>query len=252
MSDQLSTQRASSSALQHSEELLGRHQSSPKPGASASVAIFKTFVRAVERWWKIALPIGVVLAAIAGTVVWINFVPSYTSFAVLHIKHDPPSIVSPTRTFSSRFIATQLKYFTTRAVLGPAQEKIAGRIDLSRVEDPIAWLQKKINVQPLANSELVRVAFSDPDPQDAMQIVDAVVAAYMDFHRNYGNERSLKLIELLEKELKRRNDVVRALREEVFQKQKALAQMDTSRHPKRSRSTASVRNPNWKMPRPRS
>ncbi len=48
-------------------------------------------------------------------------------------------------------------------------------------------------------------------------------ARQSDGRNGQGDDRRIKLIEMLSQELKRRNDIVRALREEVLQKQKALA-----------------------------
>ena len=68
-------------------------RSDPRAGSGAEQGMNAQFVlHALRRWWKIALPSALILAAIAVAVVCLLFVPQYEASALLEISEHPQYI----------------------------------------------------------------------------------------------------------------------------------------------------------------
>ena len=67
----------------------------------------------------------------------------------------------------------------------------------------------------IAGSELVSVQFSDPDPETAEKVLDAVVKSYLQYHRKYDRNLTLAVVGVLQDEKDRREKVLTELRNRV-------------------------------------
>ena len=108
------------------------------------------------------------------------------------------------------YLQTQLTSITTdpvldRALAGSAISKFPMIKDST---DPKADLRKKLDVQVLPNTHWMRVALESTDPQEATEIVNAVVDAFNEITKSFGTgaNRLLKTeLEKYKKKLERRN-----------------------------------------------
>ncbi len=109
------------------------------------------------------------------------------------------------------YLQTQVKLMTNDRVLEPAvaSSSVAKLPAITKSQDPKADLRKKLEVEILEDSYLIRVSLELPNAEHAAMIVNAVVDSYMSYHKEYKHganaqlKSSLKLqLEKLENELK--------------------------------------------------
>lgn len=113
---------------------LVRSRSGTRPAASAEQGITLRFVlTALRRWWMVATPIGLVLAAIGGAGVYLWFEPAYQAEAWFMIQERTPYVAFESRDEgrSKSFFQTQTATIRSPFVLGPVIQRpeIAGAAD---------------------------------------------------------------------------------------------------------------------------
>ena len=105
---------------------------------------------ALRRWWMIAAPVGLLLAAIAGAVVYLLFEPVYEAAAWFKIEERTPYLAfeSKDEGRSKLFFQTQIETIRSPLVLGPVikRPEIAQMPEIARQADKVAWLAKQIKV----------------------------------------------------------------------------------------------------------
>jgi capsular exopolysaccharide synthesis family protein len=182
----------------------------------------------VGRWWRWGLPAALLLAAVSGGLVWYFFEPVYEATAWLQIEDRAPYIAFESQEESKRFVETQTALLRSPLVLGP----VVSRPEVARLscvrtrKDPIAWLGKKVRVEPLGDSELFKVSFQDRRADDAAIVVNAVVTAYFKLRSEDSAARARRVLELLDQEKDRRFHELGRLREKVRQQSQQLLASD--------------------------
>lgn len=196
----------------------------------------------LRQWWKLAAPVGIVLASLAATAMWWMFTPEYEAQAWLRIEDRRPYIAYPTRDESIRFVSTQVELIRSPLVIGPAISKpaVAGIPAIARQVDAIDWVGKNIKVRSVGGSELFVVSYSDADAKDAATVVNEVVGVYLDLRGSDDTDRLQRTIDLLDQERDRREKEVEKLQEAVRNMTIAV----TGKDPAAARSeTRSARDP---------
>ncbi len=144
------------------------------------------FFHALRRRWWLAVPIGLLCAALAAPVVWITHVPQYTATAVLRIAAVPERILFNTAETAGQNFAlyknTQSQLLTSDFVLISAlrRTEVAQLAVLRDEEDPVRWLSRELRVSFPADAEIMRVQISGEDPAALAALVNAVIASYME------------------------------------------------------------------------
>jgi capsular exopolysaccharide synthesis family protein len=174
----------------------------------------------LKQWWKIAIPVGLVLAALAGAIVLYSFVPKYEANALMMIEDTRTSIAFDdrgARTGSHRYVQTQLELLRSRVVLAPllSRPEIANASELSREMDRVGYLRRKLAVKREGGSELYNISYISASPQFAADLVNAVIEEYMNRQTDDETLRTQAVIEILEKERKKREIEVQRLRGRV-------------------------------------
>ncbi len=171
---------------------------------------------ALRRWWKIALPIALVLAAAGGTTVYLLFEPVYEAAAWFQIEERTPYLAFENKEEgrSKMFFQTQIEMIRSPLVLGPVVKRpeIAGARELIFRADKVAWLAKQIKVTSVGESELFRILYSSPDPKIAAAIVNAVTESYFKLRDQTDVDRNQRIIDLLGQEQGKRSMEVSRLR----------------------------------------
>ena len=201
-------------------------------------------LNALRQWWKLAVPIGLLLGAAAGGSIYWLFEPVYNAEAWLRIESRVPFIAFAERGDSRAFVQTQVQMIKSPLVLGPvlSQPEIASLPELQEEESPIEWLQKETQVKSVGASELFTVSFAGPDPANSAKIVNAVVTSYFDLRAQEDAERTQKVIELLEDERERRAAQVERLRANVRELEKQATGTDPFA-PKAEQALTTVEHP---------
>jgi polysaccharide biosynthesis transport protein len=202
-------------------------RSGPRPGSIPGPNRNAQFIlHALRRWWKVATPAAVLLAGIAGAVVYLLFVPKYEAVALLEIEEQSPYVAFEPKqeSRSKAYFQTQMELIRSRWVLAPSMEELLkpdpkdGRPsphELQEQPDPVDWLSKQLKVVAPAESNLFRIIYAGPAAKDAARIVNTVQEQYMKLRALSEARRNERLINILAEEMRGRSDQVQTLRNKV-------------------------------------
>ena len=208
------------------------NKSIARPAAQPEQAMTVQFVLgALRRWWMVAAPIGLLLAAAGGATVYLLFEPVYEAAAWFKIEDRTPFLAFEVKDEgrSKMFFQTQIEMIRSPLVLGPVikRPEIARLPEIARQPNKVAWLAKQIHVTSVGESELFRVLCAGPDPKDAANVVNAVTESYFKLRDQSDTERNQRIIDLLAQEQNKRSVEVSRLRDNV----RNLAKAATGRDP---------------------
>ncbi len=197
-----------------------QRNSPPKSVVPRQAVTVRFVLRAVCRWWKVAAPIGLILAVIGGTIVYATTKPLYEATAWLRISERTPFLAFEThydRIAAKRFVETQIELIRSPLVLGPVVRRpnIASMPELTTEATPIRRLGKELRVNPVGDSELFLIKFACSRPEDSARVVNAVAEEYFALRQQGQAGQSQRVAELLDEERQRRSHQVKRLREEV-------------------------------------
>jgi capsular exopolysaccharide synthesis family protein len=204
-------------------------QGEPEHGFSPAIVI-----RAVRKHWPIMLLIFV--ASVAGTSIYTsNQVRVYEGVATIQLDPQPLTPLGHQNTESGadsywsnqEYFATQYQVITSRRVaelvvkkLGLTSDRpfltnqpgsaVASSKDTAVVpvspvslEDAAEALRARLKVEPIQDSRLARVKYSDADPARAQRILSAVVDTYVEQNLDTSMDATNKTVEWLDIQLKR-------------------------------------------------
>jgi capsular exopolysaccharide synthesis family protein len=179
-----------------------------------------TVLNALRQWWKVAVPIGLLLATVAGTIVYVLFEPKYEAAAWIQIHYRAPYLAfepESSRDGLDRFVRTEMALIRSPLVLGPVvtQSAISQLPEIREQEDPIKWLSQRIAIRSVEKSELFTILFSSDVPEIAMQVVNAVADAYFELRNQDAAGRVHRVVQLLDEERASRFREVERLQEDV-------------------------------------
>ena len=194
------------------------------------------FLAVLAQWWKVLLPLTVLLTAVSTGLVLYFFEPQYRAAAWLQIRGTQPFVAFPEQELADRdaakkFVQTQIELLRSPLILGRvmSQPDIDALPELQRKRDPVDWLARKgLMISPKGDSDLLEVAYAGPDPENAARLVNEVVRAYFALRKEKRDEQAQAVILLLEDEKVRRAEEIRALQAELRQLQKQVVASDPS------------------------
>ncbi len=203
------------------------------PGQSAEKGGGLSFtLNVLRRWWLIAAPLGLLLAAVASAAVWMLFEPQYPAEAWLKIDERAPYLAFENKgddTRTKSFFQTQIELIRSPLVLGSVvqQAEIARLPELQRRPDTIAWLAKQIKVAAVGDSELFKIIYASNNPDAAAAIVNSITESYFKLRDQSDAERTQKVVDLLEKEKANRLKEVIRLRQDLGDMARQLTGRET-------------------------
>lgn len=178
------------------------------PAANAgNTVVIETAWNVVRRWWKIACPVGCLLAAAGISFVVYTFTPSYQAKSWIRIESQ--NSLFPESRFS--VANTQLQLIRTPMVLEDAARdvKVARVASVRNSLDPTSWLASRVSVGAVGNSNVFNILFTADDPDTAADIANAITNAYFKLYQQESEGREKKILEALEEEReKAKRDVV--------------------------------------------
>jgi succinoglycan biosynthesis transport protein ExoP len=125
-----------------------------------------------RRWWWLLL----LAPLVAGTVAFAQVSRQqdlYSSSSTVEI--NPPTMGTDQFTYyDSSIVATYQQLITTSEVLDPVIENLG--LPLTEEE-----LRAKITTEPIANTRLMRISVSDPNPETAAILADEIAAEFQSF-----------------------------------------------------------------------
>jgi hypothetical protein len=140
----------------------------------------------VRRWrWRLALGF-VLLGAVAALIaVYVTRSPDkYTARVLLNVQATPPRLLFQTterQTDYDTYRRTQATLIKSRLVLNTAlrNPKVAELAVIKTQFDPVEWLEKRVGVDFVGDSEVMRISVSGDNEQDLVTLVDAITEAYL-------------------------------------------------------------------------
>lgn len=194
-------------------------QRDPSEEFSAGIVL-----HALRQWWKLAVPLGLLLGGAGAAVVFALFEPQYEATAWIRIREMRPALVFPLEERESRqFVATQQEMLRSPEVLLPvlSRPEIARLPEIAALErkgqDKVAGLSGLLRLDQIGQSEFLRVAFRGPSAEHAAQIVNAAVEEYFKLLGQEDARQVSRVVELLERERDHRKAQVEAKQEEIRQ-----------------------------------
>lgn len=194
-------------------------QRSSSYGASEQGITPRRIFVAVLAWWKVALPAGLLLAAAGVAAAWTLLQPKYEASAWLRIDERPSFVAfePPYQGRSASFMNTQVELLRSPLVLGAVVRgpEIARLGPIREQTDAVRWLAKRLRIEPVGQSELLKISLTTSRAEDSARIVNAVVDAYFDLQSHDEAERAAQVIKALEEERDRRAGELAVLRADL-------------------------------------
>src|SRR5688500_17281132 len=117
---------------------------------------YQIALSALRRWWKVATPLGVLLAVEAGASVYLTTHPKYTAEVWLIIRDRQDHLLDGTgREDPVRFIANQIEMMRSPPVINAvaAIPAVAKTPEIERAVDPVQALKRRVKIVPRGQSE---------------------------------------------------------------------------------------------------
>jgi len=130
-------------------------------------------LRAFRQRWGWAVFIGLVVGGALGTLTWFLKPAQYTAAALIRVSSIEPHLLpaeqAAYRADGDAFQRTQMALVKTKRVLVKAlqNEKVANSTLVAGQSDPVSWLEEELKVSYIEGTELLRVALSSENAQEA-------------------------------------------------------------------------------------
>ena len=158
------------------------HADKPMSGVGTPIA---SPWRALRRRWLLAVTAGLILGTAAAVGLCILRPAKYTTFALVRVdseRHEIlPTVGDHNNNDMELYRMTQAALIKSPKVLEAAlhQDKVRNLSMVAAQYDPVSWLENTLSVEPIRNTELLRVALSGQDAEEITTLVNAVVQAYL-------------------------------------------------------------------------
>jgi succinoglycan biosynthesis transport protein ExoP len=200
----------------------GLRQASPSRHAAGNAINMSPsyFWWVFRQWWMVLIPVILVLAAVAATVIMLTYEPDYRASAMIKIEEQAPYIAFPggSPEVASRYVQTQVELMRSSIVLDQvlADPAVAAAPEVVASQDRLAYLQKNLFITRVSDSDLFNVSFLAKSPEHAARVSNLIVGEYLEIQLATSNERYRRVIELLDMERHNRQLQVEAKRKSVL------------------------------------
>ena len=157
-----------------------------------------------RRCWAWALPIGLVLAAIAAVVVLQMFVPTYRATHIIEANEEY-LLFKGVHPVNRNLARTEKLLILNPLVLDPvlANPDLRSAPSLSDPETAESNLKKALSFSSSGSEARLAVSYQDTTPEAAVEVCNAVVASYMKFRAAHDSKRVRNLETWLTPEIAR-------------------------------------------------
>lgn len=181
-----------------------------------------------RRWWWLLL----LAPLVAGTVAFLQVNRQQELYSASStVEINPPTMGTDTFTYyDASIVATYQQLITTSAVLGP----VIDNLGLPLTEDQ---LRAKITTSPIANTRLMRISVSDPNPETAAILANEVASEFQQFAQARTIEQASPYREALNQQIEATQAKIvttqqmidNLVEQEDITKPETAAQLDTLR-----------------------
>lgn len=176
----------------------------------------KLILNVWRQWWKIAMPLGLILAAVGCVAVFAVYRPQYEAKSLLWIDDEKPYILSPSGV-DRDFVADQQGLIRSSLVLGPviSRPEIGELPELAGEDDPVEKLADMIRVKAAGGTKLFHLVCTSHSAENAHLIANAVTESYFRLADEFEAGRTTRLIELLEQAKLEKERLVERLKDNI-------------------------------------
>jgi capsular exopolysaccharide synthesis family protein len=158
--------------------------------------------------WTIFMVTGIILAS--GIIYLIKVVPIYTSSSSLYVEQTGPKLISEyegVMTRSKNYLNTQGEVIKSTPILAKVIEKpeIQQFRTFEQVDNLTTYLKKNLQVDIGKKDDIITVSFDSPYPNEAAQLVNEVVAEYINYHASQKRSTVSEVLRILQKEKVKRD-----------------------------------------------
>ena len=155
-----------------------------------------------RRRWTVLL--AVVVSVVAAFVYLLTATPIYTSTSRLYVERQAPRLLGndPSGNSSTNYLATQVEILRSGLILNAAANNLT-RLHLRTFEGTdsiVAFLKNKVDVAVGKKDDLISVSIDSPYSEDAAQIVNTIVDAYITQFSQQNRSTVGELLKILQKE----------------------------------------------------
>jgi succinoglycan biosynthesis transport protein ExoP len=166
------------------------HLGLPDRGSVHEESIMDTVIAPILRHWRMALAVFIIVAAAGVPAIWYFIEPMYESVGAIRVAPiqqnilfknvEAEAVISNYRTFMN----TQVDLMGSFQVLDRAADDLKGKNIAMAAPDPLTFLRdaqadKKLVIEPPENTELIKIIMKSKAPEQAEEVVNALIRAYM-------------------------------------------------------------------------
>ncbi|MCL2346834.1 MAG: hypothetical protein FWC50_01095 [Planctomycetaceae bacterium] len=187
---------------------------------------FLLFFASIWRNWYWSIPLGIILGGCLGALGFLTTTLYYPSQAWIHIHYQRRFVAFPDLNLPREeylmFVSTQIVLFHSDMVIRPAWAKIvhdakSEGIDirsLLKMNDPIQWLTRRLQITADENSQVHVVSFETSDPRLSQFILESILSSYFDYLKRSSTDSTSGLITDLKRYAENKRADIEALNRE--------------------------------------
>ncbi len=180
----------------------------------------ESLLQIVGRRYKVILAV-VILSLIAGLIYLSKATPIFVSTSRLYVEQSGPKIISEQEglmTQSKNYLYTQCELLTSTSILSSILEKpeITRLKTFENVDNRLGFLKTKIEATVGKKDDIINVSLASPYPQEAAQIVNELVDAYITYHATTKRSTAAEVLRILQKEKDKRDQELAAKYQQVL------------------------------------
>ncbi len=182
----------------------------------------KFVLRAVLRWWMVALPIGAVFAVVVCGLVWFLHEPVFESRSVVQISETRTSVLTEDsgQARGDSFVQQQLSIIGSPMILSDVLQVPAiaqGNIPELDVEDREAKLNELVQIKTPKGANFHFVTVQARDPKHAQLLCNETMNVYMKYRDREDTRDFNDLISILRAESEEAKSLVRSLKQDYLE-----------------------------------
>ena len=187
----------------------------PDSGAQATKTV-QLLLIALRCWWKVATPIGILMAVGAGCLVVYLVKPNYTASTWIQINNQSDSLL-PQRSAQDpqKFVQNLLELMRSPPVLESVASlpEVAATPELNSAGDSAQALRDRLKIRAQGKSDYFVMEFTSVIPERAALVVNEVAKSFLEAHRRSESRHSERTIQLLQEQQAAQREIVQSQRD---------------------------------------
>src|SRR5262245_41091990 len=172
---------------------------SPAATAISSLALWDRIYALRRGWWIVLV---CVVAATTAAVLKVRFsVPVYQAEAIVQRKQEqsPLAAVASRQTLGE--LLSEMELIRSTAVLGQVVASDARAASVTQLTQHIVQLRRRLELSQVRGTNLIRIAFTSPDPSEAAALANGVATSYRNFSANKAKQEARRRRDFIAQQL---------------------------------------------------